>query len=156
MLCRDCMNIGICKHYDYLCQHPHLSIDRCGYYNPIAIKREKEESIQEEPTEKFIPKIVPLNNNIKEYPDLRGEPNICPNCKGKTYADIITCAHCVKEVCEDCAYVEDVDVVSGDVTYLCEECYNNAHAHDEEQIIDESSIFDILTSELIVSEGDDN
>lgn len=156
MLCRDCMNIGICKHYDYLCQHPHLSIDRCGYYNPIAIKREKEEPIQEEPTEKFIPKIVPLNNNIKEYPDLRGEPNICPNCKGKTYADIITCAHCVKEVCEDCAYVEDVDVVSGDVTYLCEECYNNAHAHEEEQVIDESSIFDILTSELIVSEGDDN
>lgn len=156
MLCRDCMNIGICKHYEYLCQHPHLSIDRCGYYNPITIKKEKEELIQEEPTEKFIPKIVPLNNNIKEYPDLRGEPNICPNCKGKTYADIITCAHCVKEVCEDCAYVEDVDVVSGDVTYLCEECYNNAHAHDEEQIIDESSIFDILTSELIVSEGDDN
>lgn len=156
MLCRDCMNIGICKHYDYLCQHPHLSIDRCGYYNPIAIKREKEEPIQEEPTEKFIPKIVPLNNNIKEYPDLRGEPNVCPNCKGKTYADIITCAHCVKEVCEDCAYVEDVDVVSGDVTYLCEECYNNAHAHEEEQVIDESSIFDILTSELIVSEGDDN
>lgn len=156
MLCRDCMNIGICKHYDYLCQHPHLSIDRCGYYNPIAIKREKEEPIQEEPTEKFIPKIVPLNNNIKEYPDLRGEPNICPNCKGKTYADIITCAHCIKEVCEDCAYVEDVDVVSGDVTYLCEECYNNAHAHEEEQVIDESSIFDILTSELIVSEGDDN
>ena len=156
MLCRDCMNIGICKHYDYLCQHPHLSIDRCGYYNPIAIKREKEEPIQEEQTEKFIPKIVPLNNNIKEYPDLRGEPNICPNCKGKTYADIITCAHCVKEVCEDCAYVEDVDVVSGDVTYLCEKCYNNAHAHEEEQVIDESSIFDILTSELIVSEGDDN
>ena len=47
-------------------------------------------------------------------------------------------------------------VVSGDVTYLCEECYNNAHAHEEEQIIDESSIFDMLTSELIVSEGDDN
>ncbi len=154
MLCRDCMNIGICKHYDYLCQHPHLSIDRCGYYNPIAIK--KEEPVQEEPVEKFIPKIVPLNNNVKEYPDLRGEPNICPNCKGKTYADIITCAHCVKEMCEDCAYVDDVDVVSGDVTYLCEECYNNAHAHEEEQIIDESSIFDMLTSELIVSEGDDN
>lgn len=154
MLCRDCMNIGICKHYEYLCQHPHLSIDRCGYYNPITIKQEK--PIEEEPTEKFIPKIVPLNNNIKEYPDLRGEPNVCPNCKGKTYADIITCAHCVKEVCEDCAYVEDVDVVSGDVTYLCEECYNNAHAHEEEQVIDDSSIFDILTSELIVSEGDDN
>ena len=65
MLCRDCMNIGICKHYEYLCQHPHLSIDRCGYYNPIAIK--KEEPVQEGHIEKFIPKILPLNNNVKEY-----------------------------------------------------------------------------------------
>ena len=156
MLCRDCMNIGICKHYDYLCQHPHLSIDRCGYYNPIAIKREKEEPIQEEHIEKFIPKIVPLNNNVKEYPDLRGEPNTCPNCEGKTYADIISCAHCNRQMCEDCAYVDDVDVVSGDVTYLCEECYSYAHANDEEEVMaDESSLFEMITSELIV-EGDDN
>ena len=147
MLCRDCMNIGICKHYEYLCQHPHLSIDRCGYYNPIVVK--KEEPIQEEP-KKFEPKIVPFNN-VKEYPDLRGEPNTCPNCNGQTYADIISCAHCHKDICEDC-----VDVVSGDVTYLCEDCYNNAHADDEEEVMaDESSLFEMITSELIV-EGDDN
>ena len=152
MLCRDCMNIGICKHYEYLCQHPHLSIDRCGYYNPIVVK--KEEPIQEEP-KKFEPKIVPFNN-VKEYPDLRGEPNTCPNCNGQTYADIISCAHCAIEMCEDCAYVDDVDVVSGDVTYLCEDCYNNAHADDEEEVMaDESSLFEMITSELIV-EGDDN
>ena len=152
MLCRDCMNIGICKHYEYLCQHPHLSIDRCGYYNPIVVK--KEEPIQEEP-KKFEPKIVPFNN-VKEYPDLRGEPNTCPSCNGQTYADIISCAHCHKDICEDCAYVDDVDVVSGDVTYLCEDCYNNAHADDEEEVMsDESSLFEMITSELIV-EGDDN
>ena len=47
-------------------------------------------------------------------------------------------------------------MVSGDVTYLCEDCYNNAHANDEEEVMaDESSLFEMITSELIV-EGDDN
>lgn len=154
MLCRNCINANICKHYNYLCQYPYLSIDKCEYYNPIVTK--KEEPVQEEPIKKFEPKIVQLNNSTKEYPDLRGEPNTCPNCECKTYADIISCSHCLKKICEDCSYVEDIDVSSGDVTYLCEECYNYSHMNDEEEIIaDDSSLFDLLTSELISGEGDD-
>lgn len=156
MLCRDCVSKTICKHYDYLCQNPHLILGGCTYFQAINIEQPPT-TIEPEPIYQS-PKVIPLNknNSIKEYPDLRGEPNICPNCDSKTYGDIYECNHCGIEICDSCSLIDDVDVVSGEAIYLCESCYASAHKDDIEEEIDESSIFDVLTSELKINEGEDN
>lgn len=158
MLCRDCTNRTICKHYDYLYQNPHLHLGNCDYYNTVnQIEKPILSTVKLEPESIYKdPKVIPLNNSIKEYPDLRGDPNTCPNCNSKTYGDIYKCSHCNIEICDSCSLVDDVDVISGEVVYLCEECYASAHKDDVEEKVDESSIFDVLTSELEISEGEDN
>ena len=156
MLCRDCINKTICKHYDYLCQNPHLNLGGCTYFKAINVE-EPPNIMKLEPVKTYKePKVIPLNNSIKEYPDLRGEPNTCPNCDSKTYGDIYECKHCGIKICDSCSLIDDVDVVSGEAIYLCDSCYTSAHKDDIEEEIDESSIFDVLTSELEISEGEDN
>ena len=67
MLCRDCINKTICKHYDYLCQNPHLMLGDCTYFKAINIEPSP---IKLEPEPIYHdPKVIPLNknNSIKEY-----------------------------------------------------------------------------------------
>jgi hypothetical protein len=127
----------------------------CTYFKAINIEPSP---IKLEPEPIYHdPKVIPLNknNSIKEYPDLRGEPNICPNCDSKTYGDIYKCNHCGVDICDSCSLIDDVDVSTGEAIYLCEACYSSAHEDDIEIDVDESSIFDIITSELETNKGED-
>ena len=93
--------------------------------------------------------------NKYEPPELK----ICPTCNGKVYGDIYKCDECGVSICDYCAFYGDsiVDTEGGVEIekYYCDKCYDKLFKEEIEKDVDNSSIFDILTSELNEEEDDD-
>lgn len=142
MICNDCKHIKLCKHYEYLCRYPELTLFSCSLKEtPISISETYKE-----------PDIVPLrlvkkneSEKIYDAPELKE----CPYCNSKTYGDIHKCSKCGTSICDSCAYYGDSELGSdGNVAfneYICEECYEETYSLDEDTT-EEASIFDLLTS----------
>lgn len=143
--CNDCKHIKICKHYEYFCRYPELSIFDCALKEPnkkqpIQIKEEYKE-----------PEILPLKLIKKDKPKKIYDPpefKTCTNCEAKTYGELYKCNICGTTICDSCAYYGDSNLDNdGGVLfneYLCEKCYEETHQ--EEEIVDEASLFELLTS----------
>ena len=95
------------------------------------------------------------DENKYEPPELK----ICPTCNGKIYGDIYKCDECGASICDYCAFYGDsiVDTDGGVEVekYYCDKCYDKLFKEEIEKDVDNSSIFDILTSELNEEEDDD-
>ena len=145
MFCNDCKHIKICKHYEYLCRYPELTLFSCSLkeeerMSPTVTEREYKE-----------PEIIPLKLVKKDEPKKTYDaPELkeCPYCNSKTYGDIHKCCKCGVSICDSCAYYGDSELSNdGNVAfneYICEECYEGMYS--EEDVTDEASIFELLTS----------
>ena len=95
------------------------------------------------------------DENKYEPPELK----ICPTCNGKIYGDIYKCDECGVSICDYCAFYGDsiVDTDGGVEVekYYCDKCYNKLFKEEIEKDVDNSSIFDILTSDLNKEEDED-
>ena len=138
--CNNCKHIKICKHYEYLCKYPELTIFNC------ALKEEPTKEIIKEETN-----VTPLRLVKNEKPEpIYDAPELkeCPCCNSKTYGEIYKCCKCGTSICDSCAYYGDSDLSNdGNVAfneYICEECYEDMYS--EEIISEETSIFELLTS----------
>ena len=107
-------------------------------------------------------KAVKNENKEKKEDENKYEPpelKICPTCNGKIYGDIYECDECGAPICDYCAFYGDstVDTDGGMEVekHYCDKCYEKLFKEEIEKDVDNSSIFDILTSELNEEEDDD-
>lgn len=89
------------------------------------------------------------------------ELKTCPTCGANTYGEIYECNECGVPICDSCAYYGDTDLTKEgalDVNvYYCDKCYEKIHAKDITEKADNTTLLELLTSELEVEvdEGDD-
>ena len=162
------MHKAVCKHYDYICRNPELFFIGC------TLKEVKESTVESNTKPSIVKPVKPDNDNVtllkvvknenKEEKEVENkyeppELKICPTCNGKTYGDIYKCDECGVSICDCCAFYGDsiVDPDGGmeiEKRY-CDKCYEKLFKEEIEKDVDNSSIFDILTSELNEEEDDD-
>ena len=107
-------------------------------------------------------KLVKQENKKDERDDSYDPPELktCPTCGANTYGEIYKCCECGIPICDSCAFYGDVDLNNGDLeadAYFCDKCYEKVHAKEVAEKADNSTLFDVLTSELEVEVevGDD-
>ena len=93
--------------------------------------------------------------NKYEPPELK----ICPTCNGKVYGDIYKCDECGVSICDYCAFYGDTTVDTDGGMEIekryCDKCYEKLFKEEIEKDVDNSSIFDILTSDFNEEEDND-
>lgn len=162
------MHKAVCKHYDYICRNPELIFIGC------TLKEVKKSTDKSSTNPSVVKPAKPGNDNVtllkvvknenKEEKEVENkyeppELKICPTCNGKIYGDIYKCDECGVPICDCCAFYGDsiVDPDGGmeiEKRY-CDKCYEKLFKEEIEKDVDNSSIFDILTSELNEEEDDD-
>lgn len=172
MLCDNCKNKPICIHTEYFNKYNYLSISSCEFYNLkqktenvkllelekkfAKAKENFDNSLELQPyaPKQNTPKLELVKELTEDYPDFKGEPHVCENCNRNTYDEPIKCNKCGIETCNMCSNV-DLDEFENRIV-LCDTCYNKLHKDDIELEDNGLSLFDSLTQEIEIMDGDDN
>lgn len=95
-------------------------------------------------------------NNGYDPPELK----TCPTCGANTYGEIYKCNECGTSVCDSCAYYGDTDLNKEGALeidkHYCSKCYEKLYAAEIAEKPDNTTLLELLTSELEMDEGDDN
>ena len=156
IFCDDCKHIRLCKHYEYLCRYPELTMFSCSLKEP---KQPLGPTIK--PNTNPNDNIVLLKSIKKEEETKEYEPpelKTCPNCGARTYGDIYKCSECGVSVCDCCGYYGDTTIREDKLevdTLYCSDCYDKLFKDEIEEEVDNSSIFEMLTSDF-ESESDED
>ena len=156
IFCDDCKHIRLCKHYEYLCRYPELTMFSCSLKEP---KQSLGTTIKSNTNPNN--NIVPLKMIKKEEETEKYEPpelKTCPNCGARTYGDIYKCSECGVSVCDCCGYYGDTTIRENKLevdTLYCSDCYDKLFKDEIEEEVDDSSIFEMLTSDF-ESESDED
>lgn len=157
MFCKGCINISICKHYEYLSKYPELTLGHCelkvNRINHIAT------SLTDE-TIKPLPQEEELSTFAGNRPDLKGEGFECTACHQIIYeGEQRKCEICDSDICTRCGNI-DIDDLGADGKLngllLCDECYTKRHENDIELESDEKSIFEMISENIDVECKDEN
>lgn len=105
-----------------------------------------------------------VKNEIKKEERDNGydppELKTCPTCGANTYGEIYKCSECGVSICDSCAYYGDTDLNKEGTLeidkHYCSKCYEKLYAAEIAEKPDNTTLLELLTSELEMDEGDDN
>ena len=163
IFCDDCKHIRLCKHYEYLCRYPELTMFSCSLKEtrePIKLDPTTVKPIKNGNDNIALLKLVKNEDTKKERSDGYEPPELktCPNCGARTYGDIYKCSECGVSVCDCCGYYGDTTIREDKLevdTLYCSDCYDKLFKDEIEEEVDDSSIFEMLTSDF-ESESDED